>query len=715
MSALPASERAVARAPAPNGHAMVWWTALSAASETAPLAATLLLAAGLSVFQLDRQGYGNTYYAAAVKSMLTSWRNFFFAAFDAGGFISVDKPPLGLWTQALSAKLLGFSGLSLFLPQILSGLLAIAVLYWLTRRAFGPLAGLVAAPALAVTPINAVTNRNNTMDSQLVLVLLLAAAAASLAAERGRLRWLLLSGALVGLGYNIKMLQAYPVLPGFVLAYLLWAPLRPRARLAHLTLMGALLLAVSLSWSLVVDLTPASQRPYVGSSGTNSALGLALSYNGLGRLINPVASRLPLLRLPGLTVDLTVAPGFAPGIGAPGLSRLVDPFLAGQASWLLPLALIGLAAATASCLHTATSSADSAAVRRRRVAVTIWGSWLLVWGSYFTIARFYHLYYLVMLGPAIAALTGAGTTVLWERCRRGGGWALVLPAALLANALAQLAILTAYPVWNQRLGPIILGASLAASATLALCRWLPALMPRVLAGAALALGIVTLTIAPTAWAGIAILDGQGGAWLPQAGPSQPFRPGGGQGPTWSVSFPTSFRPNGPGGTTGGPPGRGGPGAFTFAGQRWNSLEPGLVRYLLANQGGARFLVATPTSSYASLFILATDQPAMALGGYQGWDRVLTPQQLAARVAAGEVRFFLLGPADPFRGSELDATADLETWVRSSCALVPADRWRTAGESSTSSTGGAAPGGRFFGPGLGADQPTLALYDCRPTS
>src|SRR5262249_18192812 len=154
----------------------------------------------------------------------TSWHNFFYVAFDSGGFVSVDKPPLGLWVQAVSARIFGFSGWSILLPQALAGVASVALLYWLVRRVWGPVAGLVAAAALAATPIGVVANRNNTSDSVLILALLGAAWAVSIAAERGSLRWLLLGGVMVGLAFNVKMLEAYLVLPGLALVYLLGAP-----------------------------------------------------------------------------------------------------------------------------------------------------------------------------------------------------------------------------------------------------------------------------------------------------------------------------------------------------------------------------------------------------------------------------------------------------------------------------------------------------------
>ncbi|MDQ3870015.1 MAG: glycosyltransferase family 39 protein, partial [Chloroflexota bacterium] len=248
------------------------------------LAAILLLAAFLHFFQLDREGYSNLYYAATVRSMLTSWHNFFFASYDPGGFVTVDKPPLGFWIQAASAALFGFSGLSLLLPQALAGIASVGVLYRLVARTFGAAAGLVAALAMALMPVAVATNRNNTPDALLVLLLLLAAWAVVLATERGKLPWLLLGAVLVGLAFNVKMLQAYLAVPALWLLYLVAAPLRRRVRVAHLGVATIVLLAVSFSWAVAVDLTPAERRPYVGSSRTNSVVELILAYNGLGRL-----------------------------------------------------------------------------------------------------------------------------------------------------------------------------------------------------------------------------------------------------------------------------------------------------------------------------------------------------------------------------------------------------------------------------------------------
>lgn len=709
------------------------------------LIAILALSSALNMVGLTGEGYANTYYAAAVKSMLTSWHNFFFVAFDAGGFVSVDKPPLGLWLQTISAKIFGFSGLSLLLPQALAGVASVALLYWLVRRVWGPAAGLAAALALAVTPISVVASRNNTSDTVLVLALLGAAWAVSRAAERGSLQWLLLAGVFVGLGFNVKMLEAYLVIPGIVLAYLLGAPRSWRVRLGHLAAFGFVTLLVSLSWMIAVDLTPPSARPYIGSSGTNSALSLALGYNGLSRLTLalPASVRESLTFLPG-NLDLDVAPAFAPGIGDPGLLRLFNNGLAGQASWLLPLAIIGLVAGVFT-------------VRRRfpldlrGQSLLLWGGWLFGTVGFFSVARFYHLYYLTILGPGIAALVGIGVASLWMGWRRGGFWALLLPAALVATAFVQARILTNYPQWSVRLATPILIICIVAAAALLLSRF--RLQFGRFAGPALvSLALLSLLAAPTTWAAVSVQGGNGGAWLPEAGPTNSFSGGRGG---------ANFAPGGqPGGFTAGPNqggaaqqrgnmqgvNRGGPGpsgtntqrstgnsgqqmnsgifsgagrgmaggnrggsngqAMTFAGAQWDNLDARLVQYLVANQGSAEFLVATPTSSYASVFILATNRPALALGGYQGWDRILTPDQLASLVRAGTVRFFYLngssstnsfgGANSTTRGNvattgagvnvaTLDATADLSAWVQRSCAVVPTGTWQGTGNTGAPNT------------------------------
>src|SRR5919109_4626607 len=190
-------------------------------------ALVLVLAATLRLWRLDQNGFGNEYYAAAVRSMASSAHNFFYAAFDPAGFISVDKPPVALWVQVASVKLLGFHGVALLLPQVLEGVAAVWVLGHLLRRHFGAPAGLLAALLLALTPVSVAIDRSGNTDSALVLVVLLAAWTLLRAAEQGSRSQLVLALALIGLGFNVKMLAAFVVLPTFVAVYLAGAAARP--------------------------------------------------------------------------------------------------------------------------------------------------------------------------------------------------------------------------------------------------------------------------------------------------------------------------------------------------------------------------------------------------------------------------------------------------------------------------------------------------------
>lgn len=246
--------------------------------------AIMLLSLGLHLYNLDSIGDANAYYTAAVQSMLKSWHNFFFVAAEPGGSVTIDKPPLGLWIEAVFAYFLGVSGWSVSLPNILAGIFGIPLLYLMVRKYVSELAGVVAALVMAFTPVFVATNRNNTMDGMLVFFLLLAAWAFIRATETGKLRWVLIGAFIVGLGFNIKMLQAFLPLPAFYALYFFGSQESWIRKLVNLGIATVLLVAVSLSWAVAVDLTPADQRPYIGSSGDNTVMGLITGHNGTSRL-----------------------------------------------------------------------------------------------------------------------------------------------------------------------------------------------------------------------------------------------------------------------------------------------------------------------------------------------------------------------------------------------------------------------------------------------
>jgi len=719
----------------------VWERTIELSWERLALGAVLILAAILDFWQLDRIGYGNTYYAAAVRSMLTSWHAFFFNAFDPGGFVSIDKPPLGFWLQVGSAKLFGYSGLSLMLPQALAGVLSVAVLYRLVARTFGRVAGLLAALALAVMPINVAANRNNIIDSTLVLALLLGAWAVLRAAETGRLRWLALCGVLVGLGFNIKMLEAYLVVPAFGVLYLLAAPIRWTTRVWRLVAATLVLLVVSFSWAVAVDATPASQRPYVGSSGNNSEVNLALGYNGLERLTGrifggrgttarattPAANSRPTTGTGGASTGTGAgaqqvnAGGFTRGeSGNPSPLRLFNSALGGQVSWLLPLALLGLVAAS---WRTRLRIRPHLTLDRRQQSLVLWGVWLFTGAAFFSVAGFFHTYYMVTLAPSIAALAGIGVVALWRDYRDAGwrGWAL--PVVLLITAAVQAYMLSAYPDWARWLTPLVVGLCLVAAAALVLIRLGVRLGLR--AGlAAAALGVVGLLAAPAVWAADTVATSNGGG-TPTAGP----RPQDGAG-----GFPGAATRSGRGADAGARYGGRAGGGFGGGGNA--SANTALVRYLEAHQGNDRYLLATLNSMSAAPIIIATGKPVMALGGFSGADRIVTPSDLSTFVSDGTVRYFMLnggfggfGGARSFNLAELPpqirafmegqggrgnrggfsgfgggGNADLSQWVTGHCAVVPSSLWQNTSTPSIS--------GGFGGRG-GAGQ----LYDCasHPTS
>jgi 4-amino-4-deoxy-L-arabinose transferase-like glycosyltransferase len=244
----------------------------------------LAISAILNFANLTIEGYGNGYYAAGVKSMLMNFKNFFFVSFDPAGFVSIDKPPLGFWIQTISAKIFGFSGWSILFPEALAGVISIGILYYIVKRSFGEIAGLISALCLAITPVFVATSRNNTIDNLLIVTLLFACLFLSKAAEKGKLKYLIISLVLVGLGFNIKMLQAYMIAPALYITYLISSAVPVKQRIKHLIISTLIFGVISLSWAVAVDLVPSQNRPFVGSSTNNTVTELIFGHNGLERL-----------------------------------------------------------------------------------------------------------------------------------------------------------------------------------------------------------------------------------------------------------------------------------------------------------------------------------------------------------------------------------------------------------------------------------------------
>lgn len=643
------------------------------------LSAVMLTAIFMNFYQLGQNGFGNLFYAAGVRSMADSLHDFFFVSYDPGGFVTVDKPPLGFWLQTISVKLFGFTPFSIFLPQALAGVLAVLVLFYLVRRHFGDAAGLLAALALALSPLSVVTARNNTIDSTLVLLLLLGAWAIMRATETGKWRWLLLSAGLVGLGFNVKMMEAYLVLPAFGLLYLLAAPRRFWPRVGQLLVALLVLLAVSLSWALVVDLTPASQRPYVGSSQDNSEISLAFGYNGIDRVLGRFGfggkqaesnDHSTHQSATGTTSGKTLntngnaqssgtnnanpgqhAGGRGFGTDSPGPLRLFNQGLGGQISWLLPFALLGLLALLwQRRLHFQKD--------RQQQSLLLWGTWLLTMGVFFSISGFFHTYYMTTFAPAICALFGIGVVVMWQDYRHANWRGWLLPIALVATAAEQIHFIISNPAWGIWLIPLIAIPCLLAALALSSARLATRFVvnPRVLMPV-IAAGLAALLLTPAVWSAMPALQNA------------------------AISTPSA-----------GPGRQGGAGGFAHNNA---TASPTLIDYLEKNQGNTAFLAAAPSSMSANALILATNKPVMALGGFAGRDPILTTSQLSALVSKRTVRFFLLNnPAfsssPSKRGNVIGAAQKgtagstwfgrnsqtaLTTWVTHHCSTVPASKWQ----------------------------------------
>ncbi len=408
----------------------------------------LLIAAGLRLWRLEDNGFGTAYYAAGVRSALQGAALFFYNAFDPAGFISLDKPPIAFWIQAGFARLLGFSGWSIHLPQALAGTASVAILHHLVRQPFGAVAATLAALLLAITPIAVAIDRSNNTDSWLVFFLLLAA----WAALRGRGLSLVAAMALLGVAFNVKMLAALVCGPALLAGWWLAGTIDWRRRLGWMAAAGITLAIVSLSWPIAFDLTPKDRRPYAGSTQGNSMLELVVLHNGLERFVRNAPERPPPPQVQTYPMYDAVPVGPL---------RLATPRLAAQFAWLLPLALAGLLL-----------------VRRRdslQPSLALWAVWLVTYGTVFSAAGgIFHLYYLSALSPPVAALAGIGAVRLWRRGSTWLGVALALCAAwqfyLAGASLGWLSPWLALPsvalvvglasVWRSKRPPAAVGGLL---------------------------------------------------------------------------------------------------------------------------------------------------------------------------------------------------------------------------------------------------------------
>ena len=622
--------------------------------------ALLCLTAFLNLWDLGRNGWANTYYSAAVRSMSSSWHDFLYASFDRAGVMTVDKPPLALWVQSLSVRVFGYHPMSLLVPQALMGIATVALVYDLVRRRFGRLGGFVAGLALALTPMTVAISRHNNPDALLVLCCVAAVWCAVRGLEDGRARWLVLSGVSVGLGFETKMGVALTVVPGIAAAWMWIAP-AARGRLHALRQLlggGVAMVLVGGAWPALVELTPASSRPWISGTSDNRILSLIFEYNGLGRVDGQAGG-----------------PAAGPGGGqnnmfggSTGPLRLLNAALGGQVGWLLGFAVV-----------TTLAMVVASRLRRRDPR----SGWLIAVAGAFLVSALlfsfasgiFHPYYVSLLAPFLAALVGAGAGQLFGRRL---SLRVVAPLAIAAGVVVELAIRGDYPSQLDWLAPVLICLAVVTVGVLVLGR------SRRARTVALAVAIAGLLMAPAVWA-FDTLSYATSSTFPSGGPATAESAGQGFGPGAGARgrFGGGFGPGGAGAPPagglgqGGPPpaaGEGGSGAraggsgVTLFGSG-SSSGPGpsgagsarsggfgggtgsggspfggnaaslntALSYIDSHGGGT---LAVSSQSGAAEAIIDRGANVVGIGGFSGRESEVTRSWLAQEVRSGKIRWVL---------------------------------------------------------------------------
>lgn len=580
-------------------------------------------------------GYGYPYFSAAVKSMSGSWTNFVFGSVDPMGVVTVDKPPMTLWLQVLSVKLLGLHGWSLILPQVLYGVASVWLLYLTVRRWQGEKVALLAAAILAVTPVVVAVHRDNLTDPLMLLLIVAAAYAVTRAIEsepRGERRWIVLVAALLGCAFMAKMVQAWLVLPAIAVVYLVGSSAAVRTKVANTGICVVVLAVTSFWWVVLVDLWPAP-KPYIGSSADGTARDLVLGYNGLGRILGQ---------------DFASAASYAAAHGKtfyqsdPGIGRLFGTSLGGQASWLLPLALAAIAVVFVLSFTTHRPP------RRVMTGWLLWGGWLLVCAVVFSWMRgIWLIYYTAQLGPAIAALSAAALAALWRLYRAGGNWWWPLPLTVAGLGFWAWILVRRDPDWNGWAAPVV--AALAALSVVLLV--LGRIGSGRLAVPGLAAGLTAVLAAPAIWSAATTIGYSAGRpMLPAAGP---------------ISLQTDYLE---------PKARddyrsqlGGWGARDYRAQagKLDKESAALLAYAERESGPRRIMLAADSADLAALYILHSDRMIIGMSGFNQRDPAPPPDQLREWIDRDEVAFVLLWPG------EHDGMYE---FVRTTCRALRPEQW-----------------------------------------
>jgi 4-amino-4-deoxy-L-arabinose transferase-like glycosyltransferase len=576
----------------------------------------LVIALLLEVALLMKNGYNNTYYAAGVRSMAQNWHNFFFASYDPGGFISIDKTPLALWIQVLSVKLFGFHGWALILPQTIAHLLSVELLYRIVKNSSDQKTGLLSAAILALTPISVVMASTNQPDSILILFLILCGWMLFKSIESGKFRYLVLSTILLGLSFNTKGAQSFIVIPALLLTYVVAFKATWNRKVVFLFTIGIVLALISFAWIFTVDSIPPDKRPFVGSTNDNSELSLALGYNGMSRLLGQQFSSTREIIIRNEKPQRTVFNGIgAPAFGGQaGTFRLFNKSMGGQASWFLVVAIFG-------AIGILLTIKKKYPLLPEQYSGIFWSCWLLCGMVVISLIPFMHPYYVATLAPAIAVLSGSGFMLMIKLYKSDGWGKFLLPLSIFFSALSLWLILNNFSEYYLLkiistslliFISVILSFMILAHKTFKKTAW----------NILIASTLFLIFLPPALWIKYSFSN-RIDAILPQAGPNEFLRP---------IDEP---------------------------------LPKKILTVLKSRQNNSKFIVATQSSFTADDIIIKTGLPVMNLGGFYGTDPVLSFDEFKNKLETGVVRYFLMGNI----WKDSDYNFDKAEFVTKKCELI----------------------------------------------
>ena len=586
----------------------------------------LALTGALYLFGALHNGMANSYYAAAVQAASQDWTAWLFGSLDAANYVSVDKPPLATMLMGLSARLFGFSSFSMLLPSVLAGVGSVWLVYGAVKRQFGFTSAVIAGATLMLTPVAVLMFGFNNPDAILTLMLTASGYAFLRSLEGKRpLLWLGLAGLFTGLAFNTKMLQGLMVLLAMVLVYLVFAKPPIVTRFLHVMFAGVITTMSTLWWSMLVWLTPAGSRPWVGSTNDNNIWSLIFGYNGLGRLLGgrgggggPDGASM----MPG---GMGGGPGGGHGPGGTGFGgqtgifRIFNNDFGPNIAWLLVLALAGGGLLLSILRKTPRTN-------RGRAAVIFWMLWLLIHIVIFSMTSgVIHPYYVVVMAPAVAALVGISLPFLWGAYTRRKPYAWLLPVLVGVTAIIAVMIL-GYAGTMTWLMWIVGLFGLAGMIGLLVNLYTPR---RWLQNSAIIAALAACTLAPTVYTLATVNIAHTGS-IPTAGPSST--------------------------------------AMRGSNNETSQADSQLVQYLVERQHGATWLVAVASANESASIQLTSGQPVMAVGGFNGSDTPLTLEQFKQLVKAGKVNYYAIS-SHGRGGGPGGGNNEITAWVKQTGTVV----------------------------------------------